>query len=669
VPLSTHALLCSSLCRARARPYKRSMVHRASLALLALLTAGSLPAQALDPPCRAALAAASAGRTFEAGRCTDPAAATAITWLKLQSGPATAEEFARLLTDHPDWPARPTLLRRAEELHATLQDDAAVRRWFAQHPPQTPLGRLRFAEALDATGRASEALAQRRAAWVELPSNASDERAFLERWGNQLRPEDHAARADRLAWVRDTEGLRRLLPRLDARDQAVARARLEALAGSEGEFGFTPELRRDPIVFLERARALRRQDRDLEAARFWLEAGEAAQRAAGEARLQAFWDERQIVIRRLIRLREAPLADRLATAHDLPSRDTVAFLEAEFLAGWIALRRAGDPQRALNHFAALERVATAPISRARGAYWRGRALLAAGREAEARAAYVEAARFPFTFYGQLGALAAGESEADLRGRIRSASDPLPGPDHAALWERRDLARAASLLAEIGDARRARQILLRLADLAPDDGDRALAARLAVRLGQPDTAVWVARRVQARHGTVLPETGWPAPYVPPPGIDAPLALALMRQESNFDVAAVSPAGARGLMQVMPATARAMARELGEPSLANRLFEPLPNMTLGTAYLAKRLEEFDRAIPLALAAYNAGAHRVRQWLGQYGDPRLGEIDPLDWIELIPFPETRNYVMRVVESVTIYEARAGGQGSPHPVLAMRR
>lgn len=645
------------------------MSMRASLALLGWLVPALAVAQGLDPACRAALAAASAGRVFETRPCTDTAAVSAITWLKLQNGPATAGDFPLFLAEHPDWPAGPTLLRRAEEAHAALADDAAVRRWFAQHPPQTVAGRLRFAEALDSAGRAADAAAQRRAAWVDLPSAPAEERAFLDRWHASLRPEDHAARADRLAWAREAEGLRRMLPLLDARHRAVARARLEALAGSEGEFGFAPELRSDPIVFLERARSLRRQDRDLEAARFWLEAGAAAQAAAGAARQQAFWDERQILIRRLIRLREDRLADRLAAAHGLSARHDVAFLEAEFLAGWLALRRAGDPDRALRHFASLERAATAPISRARGAYWRGRALLALGHEAEARAAWAEASRFPFTFYGQLGALAAGESETELRARIRSATDPLPGPEHAALWERRDLARAAIFLAEVGDARRSRQLLLRLADLAPDDADRALAARLATRLGQPDTAVWIARRVQARHGTLLPEAGWPVPFVPPPGVEPPLALALMRQESNFEVSAISPAGARGLMQLMPATARAMARELGEPSLANRLFEPLANMTLGTAYLAKRLEEFDRAVPLALAAYNAGAHRVRQWLGQFGDPRVGEIDPLDWIELIPFSETRNYVMRVIEGMTVYEARAGAAVSPHPVLAMQR
>ncbi len=644
------------------------MFAAASRVALLILLPGLSLAQGLDPPCRAALAAASAARWAESGRCADPVANKTIAWLRLLTGPASAGEFEQFLAANPDWPMQAALARRAEEAHAALADDAAVRRWFGAHPPRTVAGRLRYALALEAAGESDAAKAQRRAAWVEVAATAAEEQLFLERWRDVLRAEDHWARAQRLSWARETEALRRLLPLLDPPRQAVLRARLEALAGSAGDFGFAPEQRADPIVFLERARTLRRQERDMEAARFWLESASAAQQAAGVARLAAFWDERHILVRRLIRQGEPAIAYRLAESHGLPGRDDVAFLEAEFIAGWIALRRLGEPERALRHFTALERSATAPISLARGAYWRGRALLALQRDDDARAAFAAAAGYPLTFYGQLGALAAGETESALRARIASLADPVADPDHAALWEQRELARAAMLLHEVGDQRRSRQVLLRLAEIAPDAIDRALAARLAMRLGQADAAVWIARRAMARHGTALPESGWPRPFTPPPGVEPALALALMRQESNFETNAVSPAGARGLMQLMPATARAMARELGDPSLANRLSEPLANMTLGTAYLAKRLEEFDRAVPLALAAYNAGAHRVRQWLGMNGDPRVGEIDPIDWVELIPYGETRNYVMRVIESQTIYQARAGS-GTPHPVLAMGR
>lgn len=646
----------------------RGVLSRLLPLLPMLVLPGLAVAQPLNDACRVALTAAAQGRWGEPARCTQPVAAKTITWLRLISGPTSAGELARFIAENPDWPLQVTLARRAEEVHAALIDHAAVRRWFGRHPPTGINGRLRYAEALEAGGDRTGAARLRRSVWVDLPGNAAEERRFLEQHAGILRPEDHWARADRLTWARDAEGARRLLDRVPPARQPVLRARLEALSGSAGDFGFTPEHRRDPVVFFERARALRQQDRDTEAARFWLAEGAVAQKAAAEDRRGQFWSERHIIIRRLIRLRDAPTAYRLAAAHGLTDRGSVDFLEAEFLAGWIALRQLGRPEDALRHFTALEQAATAPISIGRGAYWRGRALLAAQRAEEAQAAYRAAAEHPLTFYGQLGALATGESDSSLRARIAALSDPEADPDHAALWERRELAQAARLLVEVGEARRARQVLLQLADLAPDAVDRALAARLAERLGQQDTAVWIARRVMARHGTVLPQAGWPTPFSPPPEVEPALALALMRQESNFETNAVSPAGARGLMQLMPATARGMARELGEPSLATRLFEPLANMRLGTAYLAKRLEDFDRAVPLALAAYNAGAHRVRQWLNVNGDPRVGETDPIDWIELIPFNETRNYVMRVIESQTIYQARAGA-GSAHPVLVMGR
>lgn len=648
--------------------YNRAMRGLASRLIPLLALPGIALAQPLDDGCRAVLKAAANARWSEPARCTRPVATKTATWLRLLAGPTSAGELARFIAENPDWPAQHILARRAEEAHAALIDDAAVRHWFARHPPRSVNARLRYAEALEAAGDRNGATRLRRSAWVDLAANPVEERLFLDRHAGLLRPEDHWARADRLTWAREAEAARRLLDRVPAGRKAVLRARLEAIAGSTGDFGYAPEHRRDPLVFLMRARQLRQQERDAEAARLWLADGAAAQKDAPEAQHDAFWSERHILIRRLIRLRDAPTAYRVAAQHGLTDRTSVDYLEAEFLAGWLALRRLGRPEDALVHFAALEAAATAPISVARGAYWRGRALLAAQRETEARAAFEAAARHPFTFYGQLGALAAGESEASLRSRIAALADPPAEPEHAALWERRELAQAARLLAEVGEARRARQVLIQLADLAPDAVDRALAARLALRLGQQDTAVWIARRVMARHGTVLPEAGWPVPFNPPPEVEPALVLALMRQESNFEVEAVSPAGARGLMQLMPATARGMARELGEPALAARLFEPLANMRLGTAYLAKRLDDFDRAVPLALAAYNAGAHRVRQWLNAHGDPRLGETDPLDWIELIPFNETRNYVMRVIESQTVYQARAGA-GSRHPVLAMGR
>lgn len=650
----------------------RSLLPSLGLALLALVpdTALAQPQPAgLDAACRAAVTAAAAGRWSEPARCTQAVPAKLALWLRLVSGPASAGELAAFIAENPDWPLQETLLRRAEELHAALLDDAAVRRYFARRPPRSEAGMLRLAEAIETTN-AAEAQRLRRQAWVAMRSDAAAERGFLDRYGAAIRAEDHWARFDRLSWARDAAAAQRLLARLPAGRQTAARARLEALSGNEGDLVLMQEAQRDPLVFLERARSLRRQDRDDEALRHWLTHAAAAQSAAGVDRLPQFWAERQILIRRLLRRGDDAQAQRLAIAHGLPPGPTEAWLEAEFLAGWISLRRRGEPERALAHFTALEQVAVAPISRARGGYWRGRALAAAQRPQEALAAYRAAAEHPFAFYGQLAALAAGESEAELAVRIAATAPPAAEPSHVAAFARRELAEATRILVAIGETRRARQVLLRMAELAPDPVDRGLVGSMAVALGQAETGVWIARRVMATTGTVLPDAGWPMPVDPPPGIERALAFALMRQESNFEAGAVSPAGARGLMQLMPGTARAMARELNEPGLANRLTDPAANMRLGTAYLAKRLDEFDGAVPLALAAYNAGAHRVRQWLDANGDPRTGGgVDPIDWIELIPFSETRNYVMRVIESVTIYRARGNTAeaGARHPVRTL--
>jgi soluble lytic murein transglycosylase len=162
----------------------------------------------------------------------------------------------------------------------------------------------------------------------------------------------------------------------------------------------------------------------------------------------------------------------------------------------------------------------------------------------------------------------------------------------------------------------------------------------------------------RDGLMLPEAGWPIAAEPPDEpVDPALALGIIRQESSFDIGAVSPSGARGLMQLMPFTAEAVAKQIGSPtSLVSLTEDPAHNMRLGTQYLAEMLQRFGNSLPLAIAAYNAGPHRVDEWLPQYGDPRVGPIDMVDWIELIPFSETRNYVQRVLENVVVYRARRG-------------
>jgi soluble lytic murein transglycosylase len=314
-----------------------------------------------------------------------------------------------------------------------------------------------------------------------------------------------------------------------------------------------------------------------------------------------------------------------------------------------------NPTAATRHFTALAGVSNAAITQGRVHYWLGRAAAAAGRDA--RPEYERAAAWPTTFYGQLAALALGDDVAALGRRVTALHDPPYTRDEVLVLTDREVVRAAAMLVAWNDPHRARAFLLRMDELAPDPADRALTARLALRLGLPDTAVSVARRM-GRDGLVLPEVGWPIAAEPPAGpIDPAVALGLIRQESNFDVGAVSPSGARGLMQLMPSTAQAVAKQAGiATSLVSLTSDPSHNMRLGTAYLQEMLDRFGNSLPLAVAAYNAGPHRVDEWLAENGDPRAGPIDMLDWIELIPINETRNYVQRVLENVVIYRARRG-------------
>lgn len=619
---------------------------------------------------RAALAAANAGRLAEAERlaeAADPLLRRILLWLRLQRpGEATAAEILDFLTAHPDWPQRELLLRRAEE--AAMQPADAAR-LAALGAPRSLAGALRMAEALLAAGRDAEATAVLRAAWRTAPAEAEAEAAILAAHRARLTPADHLARFERLAAARDAAGGQRLLPLLPSTAAAVAGLRLSLLQ-ERGDPAAAQEAH-DAGVIAEAARLARRREEDRLAAALWARAV-PLQRTLPEETLRAFWSERQLLARRLLRQGEARLAYEVAAGHGI-ERAASTRAEAEFLAGFIALRFLSDPARAARHFAEVERSGPAVITTARGAYWLGRAALAMGDTATARAAFQRAAERPTAFYGQLAARELGEGMDTLAARLARAAPPPPDAQRWAAFTGQELARAAVLLADLGDARRALAFLLRLEELAQDGTDRLKIARLAHSLGRADHAVWIARRAGAQGAMLVPE-GWPAPYPVPEGVLEPaFVLAISRQESNFDSQAVSSARAMGVMQLLPSTAQQVARRLGlRHSVAMLTADPAHNILLGAHYAAEMLSRFGGHPVLAVAAYNAGPARVEQWLATYGDPRRGG-DLLDWIEQIPFAETRNYVQRVIENLAIYRAldpRTASGGHPlDPFLPPRR
>lgn len=656
------------------------MHRRALLALpflplpaLAQPRPGAPPVPAGDPvreAGRRALAHLGALRYREAeqaAQAADPLVLRYCTWQRLQQrGGGTAAEIADFALLNPEWPAQDLLARRIEEALVADPDDSLALRWFESRPPRGLIGWQRLGDALSRQGKEAEATAALRRGWAEAPLDPVAEPGYLERNLPLLEPAQHAARFDRLVLPRDASMAVRLIPYLPTERQAAAQARLTfATDHPEAESLVPPEAHRDPGLALLRARWLRRRDRDAEAAAAF-QAGEAGGRLPPEAARTA-WTERNILARKLLRLGDAANAYTVAAGHG--NEPGEAWQEGEFLAGFIALRRLNEPARAARHFAEVAKDSTSVITNARSLYWQGRAAEALGQQAQARQLYSRAAALPLAFYGQLAALALGEDGAALSARIAKVAEPVASAAQHAALERKELARLCVVLAGLGAQARIRPLLLRLEELAPDATEKALVARLAQRLGRPDHAVWVTRRAGISGAMLLVE-GWPKPYALPPlpsadGLEPALVLGVTRQESNFDPEAVSSANAKGLMQLLPTTAAAVARAMSFQHHANMLHNPQHNMRLGAGYLAQMLNRFGGAVPLAVASYNAGPGRVDEWLAAFGDPRSGFVNMLDWMELIPFSETRNYVQRVVENIAVYRALDHQYAAlPHPM-----
>jgi soluble lytic murein transglycosylase len=605
-----------------------------------------------------------------AAQWLDPVALKLVAYYRmLTQGAASAVEIDSFMAQNPDWPNQALLARRREGALALEPDDGVVVDLCARLTLHTAPALLRCATADANTGQTEPANAAARQAWVSGGiTDAGAETRFLQRWDSVVTQADQWQRFQALAWT-NTAAATRQAARLDPAHRREADVLLALRRGdpqAESILKALPDaLRASPETMLLDARRLRTADQDPAALTLWQSFGATAQASAPASRLPAFWSERSQLARRLLADGDAAGAYWLA---DNPGRiDGTDRLDADFLAGWIALRKLNKPADAARHFTAIA-VSKAAISRARAQYWLGRAAAAQGDAAGAKADYAAAARFPTTYYGQLAAQALGDGPPALNARITALHDPSWTSQDAIAFASREVARAAELLVAWGDPSRARPFLARLQGLAPDPADEAMASQFALGVGLPDLAVAIARRAGV-DGVLLPDTGWPTTVQPPAGpVEPAVTLGLIRQESSFDVSAVSPAGAQGLMQLMPGTATEVARQLGEQvSPVSLTVDPQENMVLGTTYFRQLLDQFGGALPLAIAAYNAGPTRVQQWLGEIGDPRTGAIDWVDWIEMIPFDETRNYVQRVLENITVYRAQRGVT-TALPVLATR-
>jgi soluble lytic murein transglycosylase len=406
------------------------------------------------------------------------------------------------------------------------------------------------------------------------------------------------------------------------------------------------DLIKDPGLVYERIRWRRKKGFDLEARQLIFDF------PLDQVRPDLWLSERNALARDALQQGHVSEAYRLARGHALT--DPGGYAEAEWLAGWIALRFLHEPEVARAHFLAMFAAVRYPISLARAAYWSARACAAAGDQKLAAAWYRAAATYPLTFYGHLAA-----EHADGLRRFPLPQVPEPTAAEQVDFARHELVRAVRLLANYVQTRSVPPFIRRLAEINPRQGWQVLVVRLAAEAGRPDLGVDTAKRA-IRNGFPLLDLAYPIIAVPTPGdslphpVDPLLLLAMVRQESVFELEAVSSAGARGLMQLMPNTARHVAASLNLPFSVQRLVADADyNLRLGQAYLSNLLKTFEGSYVLAFAAYNAGPSRVRDWIREYGDPREGMADAIDWIEILPLAETRNYVQRAMENLWVYRA----------------
>ena len=559
------------------------------------------------------------------------------------------------------WPLRGTLQARAEAVLPPDMAPSAVVTWFSGKPPNSSIGKIRLGEALVATGEKTRGATLIRQGWIEGSFDTAIELDIVQKDSAHLTPQSDRARLNNLIWAGQTSAARRLLARVDGNAADIANARITLAGGIPKNTAVLDKVAdsSDPALLLDWSRALRLAGRDREANAMLLRTPTATLVRDRAAR---WWNETAIQARSAFTSGNPRMALDLVRHAGFTSG--IQFAEQEFLAGFIALRFLKEPAAALEHFRKLEAGVARPISKSRALYWQGRSLEAQGDIAAALERYRAAAAYPDTFYGQV-ALARTDTVPVLR-LADTQVDPVPPSE----VEAAPLINEIKVLADLGQASSLRSFIER--HVESHSAPRHI-TRLMMMLndwGYPEISVRLAKSL-GYDGVPMPQFSYPVIALPayvgpgsPP--DPALVLGLIRQETEFDAYAISRAGARGLMQMMPASAKVAAKQANLPYRPDALLsDTVYNMQLGMTEYRVHLDRYGGSLILAAASYNAGPGNSRKWVAAYGDPRTQHVDPIDWIEQIPFGETRNYVQRVLENAQVYRARLAGKDVPLRIL----
>jgi len=635
------------------------------------------PAPARKPPPAAAVAATSstsqadiealenvielvrkhrpADATQTAAAISDPVARKLAEWMILRSDDngASVERYRAFLATNPSWPSQTFLRRRIEAaLWDDHRDDATVWAWFENESPLSAKGKFSLARAMIARGDRANAERLVRDAWRNDSMSEDTENTALDLFGALLTPGDHKARMDLLLYGSEHEAALRAAKRLSANHIALAKARIAAYKKAPNTRALLEavphELHGDPGYIFSKIQLLRREEKFAEAAQLMMSAPKDPGRLYN---LDEWWIERRLISRKMLDIGEPRTAYLIARDAALPTRD-IYKTEQEFTAGWIALRFLTDPATAARHFARIGVGSANPTTLARAGYWQGRAAEAAGRSQDARAAYTAAAAQSTSYYGQLARAKLGLPQIALNGVPAGRSRGI---------ERLEIVRAVQLLYDLDE----REIAIPIfADMGENGDPDALVGlgELASRHADARSMLLMGKAALNR-GLPFDFYAYPVTGIPPfksigPEVEQSIMFAIARQESAFNPFVVSPAQAYGLMQVTPDAGRYVCKKYGASfDLARMKTDPVYNAALGAAELGGLIEDYRGSYIMTFAAYNAGRGSVKKWVERYGDPRDPKVDAVDWVELIPFSETRNYVQRVMENLQVYRARFGG------------
>lgn len=583
---------------------------------------------------------------------SDPVAKKLLTWIYVTETtmPVDVKTTLDFVKTNTSWP-------RLHEFREAIEEDIdsagltthGVAEWFRLYPPETVSGITAFADALLSLGAYEEATRSLSNFWKEAVLEKRELQRINSQYGKYLPLTAHADRMDNLLWSNRYNEAEDLLSYIDISLKPLAQARIslgrQSSKAPSAVNNVPAKYQSDQGLLFDRMRWKRRNDKSY----LGLEILNAVK--GKFLRPEHWWKEQNILARRAIEQKKYRDAFNIIKAHDLEPGSGADFVQAEWLIGWLSLRHLGKPNDAYLHFDNLYQHVKSVISKSRAAYWAAEAAAKAGQAQLAKNWQISCASYLSTFYGQI-----------CYQKIYGAPDPskflvvTPTAEETAYFNRREIVRAIKILQDVGLDRLTDGFFAKLIDGAVTKTDYVLIARLANKIGRIQYVVQANKSAQQDLGEFLWPDGYPVLRgAGGDGVEKALVHAIIYRESMFNKEAVSPAGALGLMQVMPATAQMVAKKSKKQFSKSKLTQdPSYNIAIGSDYLEYLIDTYDGYYPLSIAAYNAGPGNVKKWVDKFGNPAAQHTSVIEWVEHIPIYETRNYVQRVLETYYMYRLR---------------